>query len=741
MADPSSLPEASGPGAADVAPGPAEGAIAMPASQEELSQPAEALPGKSEAGEACGQPGSEAGGQPADTPSSQPAGELFAMDNAPGKDGVADPSGASDADKLFAMDEGAPKPAEAEADEGPLAPEDAKTHNPLFRGLAFATPLVLLAAMAACCWPPFYIGDLYCPQEVLHWKFIQSLSTSPLLPSADGACCMPLFPWLAHFISLALGGSSLALPLASFAGACVAMLGLWLLCRLGRFGRYTPMAAGLVLLCMPAFLALAQFLGPVATATGLTLASLGLLARAWMKERDWPGMLLGHLLAVLAGLTGGLLYALLPVLTCFVFCLWRLDFRRSRSLDAVAGFALFLFGFLGWAMAAILFADNVTSSAVMGMLAKMPDFKGRWWFPLACWAVSTLPFLFLLVCCSWTRILRNSLRDLKASRRESAGAVLYIGTVLALVLALFSPHAADCFPAVALTAAIAGRAMLRLGKAGLRLFFILAGLLLVAVGLAFLAATVPGVQSFVLETAGIPLPRSFLKLASELTVTGIAATLALTVLPIFSAAAILHVAWRSRTAAAPLLTMAAMVALMAQPTGIMLAPAFADMPSLKLKNFSQLTGQSPSMRAPARPAAQAQPAPQSGSAVQTAPKPGSAYSTAADPSGPRTISGQPATPASGATPATPEAKPAAPEAKSAAPEDKPATPEDKPAAPEAKSAAPEDKPAAPEAKPAVPEAKPAVPEAKPDALPAPQSGPAPEALPPAKHDVPAGPAR
>ncbi|MBR4746067.1 MAG: hypothetical protein IK061_01510, partial [Desulfovibrio sp.] len=605
MADPSRQPEASEPGAAGAAAqSPAEGAIAMPATQEELSQPTEPLAGKREAeaddaGAGSAQPAeAPCAEQPsAEAPSAEApsageaseaqAGELFAMDNAPKAAGEAEPAGETDATEIFAMDEGIAQPGDAgEADQGPLAPEDAKTHNPFFRGLSFATPLVLLAGMAACFWPPFFFGDLYCPQEVLHWQFIQSLGTSPLLPSAAGACCMPLFPWLVHFISLALAGSALALPLASFAGACLAMLGLWLLCRLGRFGRYTPLAAGLVLLCTPAFLALAQFLGPIASATGLTLASLGLLARAWMKESDWPGMLLGHLLAVLAGLTGGLLYAILPVLTCSLFCLWRCSFRRARNLDAVAGFALFIFGFLGWAVAAIILTDNVTPSAVMGMLAKMPDFKGRWWIPLACWAIGSLPFLFLLICCSWPRILRNSIRDLKASRRESAGAVLYIGTLLALGLALFAPHAADCFPAVALTAAIAGRAMLRLGKAGLRLFFILAGLLLVAIGLAFLAATVPSVQNFVLETAGIPLPRSFLKLASELTVTGIAATLALTVLPIFSAAAILHVAWRSRTAAAPLLTTAAMVALMAQPTGIMLAPAFADMPSLKLKTFS-----------------------------------------------------------------------------------------------------------------------------------------------------------
>jgi hypothetical protein len=724
MADPSRHPDASEPSAAEAAAqSPADDAIAMPATQEELSQPAEPLAGQreAEADDAGAGPAQQPEAPAAGATSEAPAGELFAMDNNVKTASETVPAGETDATEIFAMDEGGANPDGAsEANQGPLAPEDAKTHNSFFRALSFATPLVLLAGMAACFWPPFFFGDLYCPQEVLQWQFIQSLGTSPLLPSAAGACCMPLFPWLAHFISLALAGSPLALPLASFAGACFAMIGLWLLCRLGRFGRYTPLAAGLALLCMPAFLALAQFLGPIACATGLTLTSLGLLARAWMKESDWPGMLLGHLLAVLAGLTGGLLYALLPVLTCALFCLWRCGFRRARKLDAVAGFALFLFGFLGWAVATIIFTDNVTPSAVMSMLAKMPDFKGHWWIPLACWGIGSLPFLFLVICCSWPRILRNSIRDLKASRHESAGAILYIGLMLALGLALFSPHVADCFPAVALTAALAGRALLRLGKAGLRLFFILAGLLLVAIGLAFLAATVPGVQSFVLETAGIPLPRSFLKLASELTVTGIAATLALTVLPIFSAAAILHVAWRSRTAAAPLLTSAAMVALMAQPTGIMLAPAFADMPSLKLKTFSQLTGQEPSMRAPARPAQQpapaapavqpqSQPQPQNGDAVQPAQRPASAYSTAADPAGPRTIAGQPASPAPEVKPAE-AAKPATPEAKPAEAA-KPATPEAKPVPPAtpATKAASE---ALPAARPDVP-AKPATPEAKP----------------------------
>ena len=88
------------------------------------------------------------------------------------------------------MDEDAERTRGAERDEGPLAPEDAKTHNPVFRALAMATPLVLLAAMAACFWPPFVFGDLYCPQEVLNWQLAQSLGESPLLPCAAGACCM-----------------------------------------------------------------------------------------------------------------------------------------------------------------------------------------------------------------------------------------------------------------------------------------------------------------------------------------------------------------------------------------------------------------------------------------------------------------------------------------------------------------------------------------------------------------------
>lgn len=120
--------------------------------------------------------------------------------------------------------------------------------------------------------------------------------------------------------------------LRGFRARCL-HLSAWRLGRLPllRLGRYTPLAAGLALFCTPAFLAFSQFVGPVLTATGLSLLALGILGHAWTKDMDFPGMILGNLMAAAAGLTGGLLYALLPVISAFLLCLWRCDFRRSRQ--------------------------------------------------------------------------------------------------------------------------------------------------------------------------------------------------------------------------------------------------------------------------------------------------------------------------------------------------------------------------------------------------------------------------
>ena len=474
-----------------------------------------------------------------------------------------------------------------------LIDENSTQHNSAFRLLGRITPLTLLLFLAAVCWPVFLIGDSFCPGEALNIKFFSSVAQSPLLPQADGAVALPGFAWLGALVLKCVPAPAMGLSVVSALGAFICLLGVWGVCPLLRLGRYTPLAAGLALFCTPAFLAFSQFVGPVLTATGLSLLALGILGHAWTKDMDFPGMILGNLMAAAAGLTGGLLYALLPVISAFLLCLWRCDFRRSRQPDALIGFAVFLFTLAIWAALTIIFSDGAGSSSIAKSLIRLPSEPSVTGNALRLYALGSLPAILVIFCCNWPKILRGSLASLKASRTAPKTAILWIGLFVTLGLTVLTPHAADVFPAIAITAILAGRALLRLGKIGNRAFFIFVTLTLLAAGFSCAAATIPSLQHWVASTLGLPLDGNAEKILADLADISRIKTIVFTALPVISAAIILHVVWRSSTAAAGLLVTAVMVVVMAQPFGLFVAPSLREMPSLQLKTFEHLNDTAP----------------------------------------------------------------------------------------------------------------------------------------------------
>ncbi len=513
-----------------------------------------------------------------------------------GTDSIAAPDGEEAGEEKTSGDtpENAPGTGEENASSTEeIIDENSTQHNAAFRLLGRMTPLTLLLFLAAVCWPVFLIGDSFCPGEALNIKFFSSVAQSPLLPQADGAVALPGFAWLGALVLKCVPVPAMGLSVVSALGAFICLIGVWGVCPLLRLGRYTPLAAGLALFCTPAFLAFSQFVGPVLTATGLSLLALGILGHAWTKDMDFSGMILGNLLAAAAGLTGGLLYALLPVISAFLLCLWRCDFRRSRQPDALIGFAVFLFTLAIWAALTIIFSDGAGSSSIAKSLIRLPSEPSAAGNALRLYTLGSLPAILVIFCCNWPKILRGSLASLKASRTAPKTAILWIGLFVTLGLTILTPHAADVFPAIAITAILAGRALLRLEKIGTRAFFIFVTLTLLAAGFSCAAATIPSLQHWVASTLGLPLDGNAEKILADLANISIIKTIAFTALPVISAAIILHVVWRSSTAAAGLLVTAVMVVVMAQPFGLFVAPSLREMPSLQLKTFEHLNDATP----------------------------------------------------------------------------------------------------------------------------------------------------
>ena len=497
-------------------------------------------------------------------------------------------------------------------EEAPKRPEPTG-HNGIFRTLASMGPVTLLVLLALFAWAAAYLGDMACPAEVKNLSVIKGMDGFGLLPHTADKTLLPVYAYFAWgigqlplpFMDCLYG------PLVSYLGAFIALAGLGIFSLGLRLDKYVTLAAGLVLVSLPIFMGAANFVGPVAFSCGLSLAAMGVLCRAWMRNFDIVGMILGSLLAGAAALSGGLYYGLVPVVAGLLFALWRGNMMRLRNTDAVAGVVFFVVVLLAW-YAGILLGTDADSASVMSALVGNGGVAGLTLsviMALACF----MPFLVIVLSVAWPKVLAHSVSSLKASRQESGAAYAWIALVLALLLLAIAANRADFLLPVCLMAVLCARSLMKLGKLGIRVFFFLFSLCLLLVTLACLSLTVPFVGELflpVLAGLGITVPQAIQPIIAEVSGMGVVATIVLPLLPLLAALVIMHVAWRSRTAAAPLLTTAVAFAVIAQPFAIVLAPLAAN-PTLQLVKTESVYKPAPKIfglpetaaPAPAKPAA------------------------------------------------------------------------------------------------------------------------------------------
>ena len=548
----------------------------------------------------------------------------------------------------------------------PTAPSNVQPSGPgfadnIFDAVSLAGPLALLLIMLAQAWPALMGHSVYCPREAAGiMTFVQTAQSGMwLAPAGDGLAQWPVFFWFLRGIDTLLAKlapqfAHLLFPLAAMTGCLLSLVAVWVLGRVAGLDRKAALAGGMLLLCAPIFAPLSTFVGPEALATALTLLSLACLCHGWQKPGTTLTVPLGFVLAALAGLTGGLFYVLLPVLTSLVFLFWRCGFRRAQKPDGLLGFALLLIVVGCWLAVVMLWQQPQGYLKNLGEhLVTWPISKATWWKPLAFAGFGLLPWLAVICGVSWARVLRTAPADLAASRKEKAGmAFLWMALVIACLLCI---PAADMVGAAVcagcLAALLLGKALLRLSPTGAKLFYIIAALLLLHASMALVAAGF----GFSLDWLG-----KFLRIT--LSESQRAAVLGLKALPVLGGIGIVAAVLLARLVrrgahggtSGSLVLCTAIAIVLAQPASLMLMPQLEKTPEAQVKSLSAILAPAPAAT-PATPAAPTAPA-------EVAPAPAAA---------PETPAAAPAEAPKAAPATAPEAAPAAPVEKPAAPVQEP----------------------------------------------------------------------
>ena len=571
-------------------------------------------------------------------------------------------------------------------------PAQAGRAQKCFDCLSRIAPLALLALLLVQVWPLFWQGGNYCPAELPAASTALALLDSGqwICPTGPEGAQLPFMFWLMwglyKLVTLVGLSPLVVLPLTAVLGGAVALLGAWGLSRAAGFGRMAAFATGLILLSCLVFPFMAHFMGTQALATGLTLLSLACLCRGFQKESAYLLLPLGFILAALAGLTGGLVYLLLPPLTSLIWLVWRLRFGRAQELDAILGFLIMLLLVAVWLLALILFLDNgsYTRSVFDRILAWPFPLADRWWLPLAVGFLGVCPWLLLVLGVSWPRVLRGLPRAILASRRENSGvSFIWIAILLAALLSLLAPGVSGSGPLLCLLAVLLGRSLERLSSLGSRFFYIIVALLLLHAGLMLSACAFGFSLEWLVALTSLPLTPD--QQAQVLSLSGLPV---LGVLCIIMAVLLFRFVRRAWPCGA-LLACVAFACLLAQPAHLLLAPQMAAVQDSKLLSTAALMARYGKTPAPAAPA-DAATTPAAEDAAPAAPAQDEAAAPAAPDQAQSTAPAPAETPAADAQPTATPTEPAAAPATTAtdnAPADAAAT-ADAPAADSATDKAP-----------------------------------------------------
>lgn len=451
-------------------------------------------------------------------------------------------------------------------------------------------PVGLLVLLALMSWANFFHPGqaLYCPAEATYLSaFIHGVQQHSWLGplSVDGGAFSvaqwPLYYWLLAGLAAIPGvvEDSFLIPLAGFISAALAVLGVWALTHAARFGARAAFAAGVITLCAPLFVPMPHFAGPTALSAAMMLFALACFCRGWMHRHAWLSLPLGFIFTALAGLGGGPLFFITPLVASFFFLIWRGTIRRAQAADALFGFILLLVILGAWLVMLNMSSTNDLYSSQLWADAfhKPWPLSARWWLVFAIAALGLLPWILQIAGVSWLRVCMSIPSSLSASRHENGSALLWSSLVVAAALALCTTRApVAALALVCLTTPLLGRAFVHLPKLGNRFLFLLAGLFAILLGVHAILLSFPATQGLLLKVCPVTPPQELLDILSSLrgaTVMGV--ILVLGGLYIFSFV-------RRYQGGGGLVFCALLTVLLCQPALLMVVPELGKKPEARL---------------------------------------------------------------------------------------------------------------------------------------------------------------
>lgn len=482
--------------------------------------------------------------------------------------------------------------------------------NACFNGLAKIGPLALLLALACMSWPMFWQPGpgVYCPPEInALTAFLHCVATgSWFAPTGleNGAWTLAQWPAFTWAISLMAWSPSLVqsgylLPTTTFLCTFFALMGVWCLAHAARFGYRAAFAASLILLCTPIFAPLPRFVGPATLAAGFFLFALVFFCRGWRSNTSWISLPLAFALTAFAGMAGGLLHFIVPLVASFCYLIWTGRLRRAQKADAICGFILMLVILGCWLGAVML--DHQGDAYLSMLFAESWEWGWPvplfWFLPIFAGILATMPWLLMIFGVSWFRVIAHSGRTLAASRHDNGSALIWISLVLALPVALFVPLFHPSAVAIAcLVTILLGKAATNLSSAGSRFFYLLASLALIIAGCLLICLSFETTQQMVLGL--IPHP-DIPDLGGKL--------LSLSMLPVIGgivcAGGLISLMFVKRfSGCGPLIYAILLVIILCQPARLRLLPELAAMPGTPLLTFAEAENLvTQAMAAPAAP--------------------------------------------------------------------------------------------------------------------------------------------